>query len=1037
MNKKRIFKSFIIFVIFLTTIFSVNAFASEDPSQKNINKKEKADTNLYTEEYKKYLELTDEEKKNVDVIPRKYEVSIDKYLENRSSIVTADDITTIPSKFDLRDEIDIKVESQGGYGLCWDFASLTSVETYLALNGNELYDFSELHVDYMTSNEYKNNMNIQSFYTRELHEGGNFHYFYYDYAQLGNGPILEFYVPYNKSFDVDEYSKLDQYTPDAYVHSIINFPTIYDKESISSSELNIIRSDVKKHIMKNGSLYASITSYGITEGTNGDTVLNEKERYDFDHAISIIGWDDNYSKENFPEDIRPKNNGAYIALNSWGEYFGDNGVFYISYEDVCVEAELSGVTSVTGKSFETKNVTFKDKNLYNYFVENYSDYIRNEDKNKLTLSFIDAFVNNVSDIEISNVSDLTGLENFSSLQYIYICDSTINNLDILKEFKYLTGLGLEGTIITDWSSLKELNLENISFYDTNFTDITLLNNMNLLKNIDIYAEKYNISGTLDLFPKSSLEALYINITSDLKKELTIKNLTSTKIEYISLYNVNIDEKEFAGKKKLISIDLSNVNIENLDFITSEYKDINNISLYNTGIKNIDGILNSGNEEIKYIYISNNEIVDISKVKNRNDINIYLWGTYKEEYKEDLIFKNETIKIPVPEVILYSVEKVYNGEYYEIYVENGTLTDDGKNILLDTSKAQDDIVLRVVLMTEGEDPNSEFVDINYKIHFDVKDKETYTEDYLRINYTTHVQNVGWQEYVRNGEMAGTSGLSLRLEGIKIKIDGNVEGSIAYTTHVQNIGWQDEVFNEINDENPVMSGTSGKSLRLEAIRIRLTEELEEKFDIYYRVHAQNAGWLGWAKNGEEAGTAGYGFRLEEIEIKILKKGEDAPESTKEAYVEQVNVTYTTHVENTGWLETVANGAMSGTSGKSLRLEGIKINVSSTKLSGDVLYSTHVQNIGWQDEVKNGELSGTSGMSLRLEAIKIKLTEELEEKYDIYYRVHAENAGWLGWAKNGEPAGTAGYGFRLEGIEIKLVTKDAPFSGDRENYFVENNL
>ena len=94
------------------------------------------------------------------------------------------------------------------------------------------------------------------------------------------------------------------------------------------------------------------------------------------------------------------------------------------------------------------------------------------------------------------------------------------------------------------------------------------------------------------------------------------------------------------------------------------------------------------------------------------------------------------------------------------------------------------------------------------------------------------------------MAGTSGQALRLEGIKIKVDGNIEGSIAYATHVQNIGWQEEVINEINNEEPLMSVTSGKGLRLEAIKIRLTDELEEKYDIYYRVHAENVGWLGWA-------------------------------------------------------------------------------------------------------------------------------------------------------------------------------------------------
>ncbi|MBR2833718.1 MAG: N-acetylmuramoyl-L-alanine amidase, partial [Bacilli bacterium] len=86
-----------------------------------------------------------------------------------------------------------------------------------------------------------------------------------------------------------------------------------------------------------------------------------------------------------------------------------------------------------------------------------------------------------------------------------------------------------------------------------------------------------------------------------------------------------------------------------------------------------------------------------------------------------------------------------------------------------------------------------------------------------------------------------------------------------THVQNVGWMDYV------RNGEMSGTSGKALRLEAIKIRLTGQVSEEYDVYYRVHAERFGWLGWAKNDEMAGTSGYGYRLEAIEIKFVKKGE----------------------------------------------------------------------------------------------------------------------------------------------------------------------
>ena len=152
-------------------------------------------------------------------------------------------------------------------------------------------------------------------------------------------------------------------------------------------------------------------------------------------------------------------------------------------------------------------------------------------------------------------------------------------------------------------------------------------------------------------------------------------------------------------------------------------------------------------------------------------------------------------------------------------------------------------------------------------------------------------------------------------------------------------------------------------------------------------------------------------------------------------EINVYYKTHVQDIGWQEYIKNGAMSGTSGKSLRLEGIKIYLDNLPIDGGVEYSTHVQDIGWQSFVQNNEMAGTSGRSLRLEAIKIRLTGEIEKQYDIYYRVHCQNIGWMGWAKNGESAGTAGFSYRLEGIEIILVKKGNPEPGSRKNSFIQN--
>ena len=263
---------------------------------------------------------------------------------------------------------------------------------------------------------------------------------------------------------------------------------------------------------------------------------------------------------------------------------------------------------------------------------------------------------------------------------------------------------------------------------------------------------------------------------------------------------------------------------------------------------------------------------------------------------------------------------------------------------------------------------------------------------------------------------------------------------------------------------MNGTEGEAKRLEAIKIQLTGADKEKYDVYYRVHAQSYGWLGWAKNGAPSGTAGYAKRLEGIQIVVLKKGASAPGLNyagvnaasgvhqAKSYIAKagsspvvgnqatsntnpsvagernVNIAYRTHVQTYGWQGWKYNGQMSGTSGQAKRLEGINIKLTNKPYSGSIVYTTHVQTYGWQGNENNqntwrhdGQMSGTSGEAKRLEAIRINLTGEMAAHYDVYYRVHAQTYGWLNWAKNGEAAGTAGLAKRLEGIQIVLVPKN----------------
>ena len=304
--------------------------------------------------------------------------------------------------------------------------------------------------------------------------------------------------------------------------------------------------------------------------------------------------------------------------------------------------------------------------------------------------------------------------------------------------------------------------------------------------------------------------------------------------------------------------------------------------------------------------------------------------------------------------------------------------------------------------------------------------------VSIMYKAHVQNIGWQQVVSNGQMAGTVGRGLQVEALNVKLTSKEDLGLIYSTHVQDYGWMNNSF------NGETSGTVGQSKRVEAVMMKLTGSAASKYDIYYRVHSQNIGWLGWAKNGQPSGTAGLSYRVEAIQIEVIPKGDAAPSASYGGYNQNdarafiqksgstpslntnISVEYQTHVQYIGWQAGKKDGQLSGTTGRSLRLEGLKINLNHQPYSGGIKYSTHVQNIGWQNDVQNGQLSGTTGKSLRLEAMKISLTGEIAKHYDVYYRVHAQNYGWLGWAKNGEAAGTSGKSLRLEGMQIVLVKK-----------------
>lgn len=292
----------------------------------------------------------------------------------------------------------------------------------------------------------------------------------------------------------------------------------------------------------------------------------------------------------------------------------------------------------------------------------------------------------------------------------------------------------------------------------------------------------------------------------------------------------------------------------------------------------------------------------------------------------------------------------------------------------------------------------------------------------LSVDAHVDGKGWLSPVSEGEVAGTTGESRRMEAVTISIvasDGSAytNDDITYRAHVEGYGWQDWV------TGGQVAGTTGQSRRMEALQVALRKgsDLAAAYELWYRAHVEGLGWLAWTSEGP-VGSTGHGLRLEAIEVELIKGGSAAPgDGAGTAFLDGTRVELQAHVQNIGWQGwTSESGQVAGTTGEGLRLEALRARVGNAYVDGSVELQTHVQNLGWQGWTSEGQIAGTTGEGLRVEAVRVRLTGGLSSLYDVWYRAHVQQFGWMAWTKNGEAAGTKGASGRMEALQVVLVTK-----------------
>ncbi len=212
---------------------------------------------------------------------------------------------TYATSYDLREQNKLTtVKDQEQYGTCWAFASYGSLES--ALMPNESWDFSE------------GNMANRHGFDADINDGGS-HITATAYLARWEGPVTEADDPYPLP-DIIPTSPAGL-SVKKHVQEVLFLPARGD-----SSDNN----NIKQSIITYGAVYTAIyydnNCYNSTHSAyyyNGTEISN--------HAITVVGWDDNYSRANFTD--VPPGDGAFIMRNSWGTGWAEDGYFYISYYD--------------------------------------------------------------------------------------------------------------------------------------------------------------------------------------------------------------------------------------------------------------------------------------------------------------------------------------------------------------------------------------------------------------------------------------------------------------------------------------------------------------------------------------------------------------------------------------------------------------------------------------------------------------------------------------------------------------------------------
>ena len=879
--------------------------------------------------------------------------------------------TNYQSNIDEINQLYPSVRNQNPYGTCWSFATLGLAEFDLIHKGqaNNTIDLSELQLAYFLYNSALDPLNgtdgDQAKYYNEnastnyLNYGGNYEMAARRLSQW-SGATNESLVPYENAGNVLSNGLDTSYAYNYDVATLQNAYVINMKQNVQ---------DVKENIIEHGA--AGVMYY------HNDTSMvwnSEKQIWTYyasqssggSHAVMIVGWDDNFSKDNFVGNEKPLNDGAWLIRNSWGSYIS---YFWMSYENASLMSSAwfmdfssgqlfdnnyqydgglltyssnlmtgSNVFDVQSKtnneSLKAVNVSFSHTADVNYSIDVYTDL---KDKNnpysgiKQEEATTTGYTSYAGIYTIALKNPVTLKPNSS---YAIVVTTNKNSLDHEEGILYAQDMNAskptwDTTVKNNGRSFYEVNGKFITYAPGNLCIKALTLNT---QTISSYKIEYELNGGVNNSnnPESYTEG---------NSEITLQNPTRDGYMFEGWYldegftqsinaipaNSNHDYKLYAKwKEEIKTIDISNVKVDGIPD-----------QMY-TGSSITPKVTIQGLKEHEDYYL------DYKNNKEVGTASIVIHGKNKYTGTKTITFK--IIKNIKADIMYRTHVQTYG---WQSWKKNGEMSG-----------------------TSGESKRLE--GINIKLSDDLSGN---------IEYQTHVQTYGWQGWKKNGEMSGTSGESKRLEGIKIRLTGEVANQydVYYRVHAQTFGWLGWA------KNGECAGSEGYSKRLEGIQIVLVKKgsnapgsTERPFVckmVKYQTHVQTYGWQAEKSDGETSGTTGQSKRLESINVKLSDSIDGG-------------IQYKTHVQTYGWQNWVTNGQNSGTTGQSKRLEAIQIQLTGNAANEyDIYYRVHAQHFGWLGWAKNGQSAGTSGYSYRLEGIQIVLVKKGQaapsSTSNVYYK------------------------------------------------------